>query len=190
MPDGYFGEKPITVAANFGSVQVFRNQNALPRVFLADKYRVFDNRKEIYPLILEGSENLREIVYLEKEPSLAITHDSTIADSVWIEKYEGETITIRTQCTANQLLVLTDNYFDAWHVSIDGNPAELLRSYGTFRAVALPEGTQRVEFWYNSNRYATGKMMTTSTFIFLLLVSAVYIVTRRRQGKTEKEPVS
>ena len=180
----------VEVAANFGYIQVLRNNNALPRVFLANEYRVFDNHKEIYPLILEGSDDLKEIVYLEKEPSLTITQDSTIADTVWIEKYDPDSITIRTECTANRLLVLTDNYFDAWHVSIDGNPAELLRSYGTFRAVALPAGTKRVEFWYNSNRYATGKMMTTSTFIFLLLVSAVYIFTRRRKGQTEKEPVS
>ena len=190
MPDGYFGHKPVTEAANFGSVRVFRNNNALPRVFLADQYRVFDDRKDIYPLILEGNEDLREIVYLEQEPSLTITEDSTIADSAWIESFDADSITVGTHCTANRLLVMTDNYFDAWHVSVDGNPAELLRSYGTFRAVALPAGTERVEFWYNSERYAAGKMVTTSTFVYLLLVSVAYIVFRRRRGQTKEEPVS
>ena len=190
MPDGYFGDKPVTVAASFGSVQLFRNNNALPRVFLVDRYRVYPDRKDIYPLILEGTEDLREIVYLEQEPSLTITQDSTTADSAWIESFSPDSITVGTQCTANRLLVMTDNYFDAWHVSVDGNPAELLRSYGTFRAVALPAGTERVEFWYNSERYATGKMLTTSTLIYLLLVSVVYIITRRRQRQTKEEPVS
>ena len=112
-----------------------------------------------------------------------------MADSAWIENYDADSITIRTNCSANRLLVLTDNYFDAWHVSIDGAPAELLRSYGTFRAVALPAGTERVDFWYNSERYATGKMMTTSAFIYLLLVSVAYIFMRRRQRQTKEEPV-
>ncbi|MDH3889858.1 MAG: YfhO family protein [candidate division Zixibacteria bacterium] len=190
MPDGYFGDKPVTAAAIFGSVQLYRNNNALPRVFLSDKYRLFDDRKEIYPLILQGSENLQDIVYLEKEPSLSITEDSTLADSAWIIDYQTDSVTVGVSCAANQLLVLTDNYFDAWHVSIDGKPTELLRSYGTFRAVALPAGTEQVQFWYNSERYATGKMMTTSTLIYLLLVSAAYFLFRRRKGQTKEEPLS
>ncbi len=187
LPDGYFGDKPVTELASFGQARLLRNENALPRVFLADKFRVLADRSEIYPLILEGDEDLSKIVYLEKEPSLLLAEDSMYTDSAWIENFGVDSVEIRLHCTSNRLLVLTDNFYDAWHVSVDGRPAELLRAYGTFRAVEVPAGAERVLFWYHSERYATGKMVTWLTLIYLALVMAGYALVRRRQGRKKEE---
>jgi hypothetical protein len=187
MPDGYFGDKPVTELASFGQAKLLKNENALPRVFLANKFRVYENRSDIYPLILEGDEDLSEIVYLEKEPSLPLAADSMHTDSAWIENFGIDSVEIRLHCTSNRLLVLTDNFYDAWHVSVDGRPVELLRAYGTFRAVEVPAGAERVLFWYHSERYATGKTVTWLTLIYVALVMAGYALIRWRRGRKKEE---
>jgi len=186
IPDNYFGEKPLQSVMDFGSGKIMKNDNAFPRVYLAGQYRIFENRKMIYPELLNGSENMRQIVYLEKEPPLEIVPNDTLAgDSAWFIDYQIDSVLIGAECMGNKLLVLTDNYFDAWHVYIDGQPAELLRSYGTFRAVAVPEGSHRILLKFKSERYALAKTVTWLTSVYLLIIIAFYLIVLwyRKKGR-------
>jgi len=185
-PPGYFGDKPVRVIADLGRRQLIENDNALPRVFLADQYRVFGDRQDIYPAILTGQDDLRRVVYLEKEPGLPLESDSLATDSAWIVHYESDSVVVRTSSTHNNLLVFADNYFDAWHVHVDGAPAELLRAYGTFRAVALPAGASEVVFTYSSSRYANARLVTMLTSLYVLGILGFYGF-RALQRRKEKE---
>ena len=194
LPDNFLGTAPQPVVATFGNLSVVRNDNALPRVFLANNYRVYNDRAEIYPEVLKGTEDLTRIVYLEEEPALAvlsdtIDYDAPVADSAWIASYEPDTVRIGLRTTQSHLLVLTDNYFDAWHVTVDGKPADLLRAYGTFRAVAVPAGATEVFMWFDSPRYARGKLFTLLTSLWLIVILGFYGVTAimKRQRETDTE---
>jgi hypothetical protein len=190
LPDNFLGTAPQPVVATFGNLSVVRNDNALPRVFLVDQYRIYADRAEIYPEVLKGTEDLRKIVYLEAEPPLDFRADTTdfdaaSADSAWLLVYEPDTVKIGLRTTKSHLLVLTDNYFDAWQVTVDGQPAELLRAYGSFRAMAVPAGAKEVFMWYDSPRYARGKLFTILTGLWLIVILGFYGVTtvmsRRRE---------
>jgi hypothetical protein len=191
VPEGYFGPEPVVPAADFGGVKVMENPNAFPRVYLCDRYEVVPDRKDIYPLILAGSDDFHQVVYLEKEPPLEIVADTSVArGTAEIEAYAIDSVAVRTEAPGNRLLVLTDNYYHAWHVTIDGEPAELLRAYGTFRAVAVPSGTHRVLFKYNSATYATGRLVTLVSLLFVAVVTGFYVVRRRRITETDQEQAS
>jgi uncharacterized membrane protein YfhO len=84
------------------------------------------------------------------------------------------------------LLVLTDNYYDAWHVYVDGAPTELLRAYGSFRAVAVGAGTEKVLFKYDSERYRLGRLVTWLTSLYLLVILGFYFVRSRMQRMPQK----
>jgi len=188
LPDGYLGDHPVADAAIFGGVKVIKNDNAFERVFLVDQYKVFADRKQVTDEVLRGNSDMRRTVYLEKEPSLTITPDTLSADSAWIIHDSTEMVTVGLSCTHNQILVFTDNYFDAWQVSVDGQPAELLRAYGSFKAVAVPAGTQQVHFEYKSKRYETGRLATLLTSLYLLVVFGFYLVGGwLRKDKQEQE---
>ncbi|MEW5995111.1 MAG: hypothetical protein AB1744_12055, partial [Candidatus Zixiibacteriota bacterium] len=188
LPPGYLGDEPATLAANLSNVQIIQNDNALPRVFLADSFRIYADRKEVYPEVLNGSEDLRQIVYLEREPDIQISFDTTGAagDSTWIIDYAIDSVLIGLDCSRNHLLVLTDNYYDSWHAYVDGQPAELLRAYGTFRAVAVPAGTTEVLFKYDSQRYRTGRTVTGLTVLYLLIVIGYYGLRSTIKRRTSK----
>ncbi len=183
MPEGYFGPAPVNPAASFGQFNVLRNENAFPRVFLVDRYQVIPDRNQITPKVLNGDDDLRRLAYLEKDPPLDIPRDSLSADSAWIVEHNPDTVIVGLRVAQNKLLVLTDNWYEAWQVYLDGQPAEVLRAYGSFRAVAIPAGTKAALFVYESERYQTGKLVTWLTTLFLGLVVGFYVVQnyRRRQ---------
>ncbi|MCH8027594.1 MAG: hypothetical protein IID63_05665 [candidate division Zixibacteria bacterium] len=172
--DDYFGEIPTTTAAIIGNVKILQNHNALERVYLVNDYQVFEDRRYIYPYILRGGDDLSQFVYLEKEPDIKMSTDSLGSDSAWIISRAMDSVVVGLNCSSNRLLVLTENYYDSWQVFVDGRPAELLRSYGTFRAVAVPKGAKQVLFRYTSERYATGKLITFVTSLYLLAVFGFY----------------
>lgn len=188
FPPDALGEKPAFPVATFGPVQIIQNDNAFPRVYLVDRYRLFADRKEIYPEILQGSEDLRGIVYLEQEPGINIVPDThgVETDSAWIISYAVDSVLVGLSCSHNQLLVLTDNYYDAWHVFVDGAPAELLRAYGSFRAVAVGAGTEKVLFKFDSERYRLGRLVTWLMSLYLLVVFGFYFVRSRMHRTPER----
>ena len=75
---------------------------------------------------------------------------------------------------------MTENYYDSWHVFIDNQPAKLLRADGSFRAVAIPAGARQVTMIFESERYATGKLITLSTSLYLLIIFSFFIWTGRK----------
>ncbi|MFQ5453474.1 MAG: hypothetical protein ACE5D6_04735 [Candidatus Zixiibacteriota bacterium] len=187
FPENYFGDKPITTAADLGSVQILKNENALPRLFLTDQYRVISDRKEIYPEILNGSEDLQKTVFLEKEPLLEIKPDTLGTDSVWLIDYQIDSILVGISCQQNKILVLTDNYYEAWQVYVDDKQERLHRSYGTFRAVEIPAGTKKVLFKYKSEKYLLGKTVTGATSLYLLFVIGLYVFVNKIKKRENKE---
>ena len=187
FPDGYFGDRPVIVAQDFGPVRILKNDNALPRVFLANQYRVFDDYKMIFQRVLGGFDDLRHTVYLEETPALTLTADTAVStDSAWITDYQMDSVVVGVGCTENRLLVLTDNYYDSWHAYVDGQPARLLRAYGSFRAVEIPAGSKQVIFKYYSERYHTGRLVTWLTSLYLLLIIGFCLFVNRSASKEER----
>lgn len=184
LPPDYFGKISIHTTSQFNPFKVIRNDNALNRVYLVNNFEVIPDRQNIYPKILNGEDDLSRIVYLEKEPSIDIPPDSIGTDSAWVISHAFDSVVVGVECTANRLLVLTENYYESWHTFIDGKPADLMRAYGTFRAVAVPKGAKQVTFRYQSERYARGKLITFVTSLYLLVVFGWYFV-RKRFGRDE-----
>ncbi len=186
LKEDYFGEIPARPVSYYGWDQIVRNDNAFDRIFLVNKYRVFTHRLLIPNAIMEGDEDLRKVVFLEKMPGISIPPDSIEQDSVWTISRGADSVTIGVHCTSNRLLILMDNYYDSWRATADGKPVEVLRAYSSFRAVAVPAGTKEVSFKYKSNRYAIGKGITTATSVYLLIVFCFYFW-NSRAGKKKSE---
>jgi hypothetical protein len=187
LPEGYLGDKPTPVVLDLNAGTVIRNDNAFMRVYLANEYRTFDSVDEIYSQVLRGSDDLGRIVYLEEEPDISLSPDSTSSDSAWIIDYQNDSVLVGLVCTTNHLLVITDNYYEAWHAYVDGRPADIFRAYGSFRAVPIPAGSKNVLFKYQSRKYTVGRLITWLTSMYLLIVLAVGFVglklRRKEQGR-------
>ncbi|MBD3257726.1 YfhO family protein, partial [candidate division GN15 bacterium] len=191
LPADWFGPDSLDALAQLGQSVLYRNDNALPRVFLQDAYRVFPAQDSIVQAVLNGEESFRDEAWLEAEPPMEIQTDTLGQDSAWLIDYQSDTVKVGLSVTGNRLLILSDNYYDAWHATVDGEPAEILRAYGTFRAVPVPAGSQEVVFTFRSERFQTGKWVSYVTGIYLLgVIGGAWFMGRRGSAATrpEEEP--
>jgi hypothetical protein len=156
VPPLYFGPIPLGTLRRIEANILLQNTNCFPRTFLVSEYRVLPGVNAISREVLHGSLDLRKVVLLEKNPGLTLDSDRDPDEAATIVSYGLDSIEIAVSSSKDRLLVLTDNYYDAWHASVDGQPAEIFRAYGSFRAVAVPAGSHRVLFWYSSPQFRLG----------------------------------
>ena len=186
FPADHFGPAPLVQVAAYGSTKLLRNDNAFPRVYLADQYRVIPEREAMVGEVLDGTTDLRKVVLLEEEPTIPITADTMSSDSAWTIDYQPETVRIGVSVSHPSLLVLADVWFNSWQVTVDGNPVRCLRAYGAFRSVEIPAGSREVVFTYHSDRYAAGKAVTWLTLFFVLGIITVSTWRDGRQAPMKK----
>jgi hypothetical protein len=180
---GQFGPLPLDTIGNYDDLILYENRNAFPRTYLVGKYQVVPDRKQIYPLVLKGKENLRELAYLEEKPELQF--DTSEADTCYasIDHCEADSISILVTCCSNKLLILTDNYYPAWQAYVDGVERKIYRAYGTFRAVEIPAGSKSVVFRYHSSTYQLGKWLTMCGLVIVLGVLGFHTIGRIRSRR-------
>lgn len=90
-------------------------------------------------------------------------------------------VTLDPAPTDTSYLIVAENWYPDWHAEIDGTPAAVHRADNTFLSVVLPPGAARVSFRFESDRYATGRLVT----MLALLASAVLVaggILRRRSA--------
>ncbi|HUV29943.1 MAG TPA: hypothetical protein VMY05_02465 [Acidobacteriota bacterium] len=170
LPPDTMGPVPLDTIGRFERYVVLENRNAFPLAYLVSRYEVMPTRKHVYHEVILGQENLREIVYLEEEPELAVSPQPD--DTSWARvTHRGiDSVEVSVSCTTNKLLVLTDTYYDAWHAFVDGVERRIYMAYGAFRAVEVPAGSRKVVFTYYSSMYELGKALTLAGLLIVLAV--------------------
>ena len=86
-----------------------------------------------------------------RQPSLAafVADAAACPGRVQPLDYDGNALRVRVVgLTETTYLTFVDNWAPGWEATVDGAPAPLLRTFGTFKAVALPAGDHEVRFVY------------------------------------------
>ncbi|OGH43914.1 MAG: hypothetical protein A3J14_01850 [Candidatus Levybacteria bacterium RIFCSPLOWO2_02_FULL_37_18] len=164
-----FPEKRYKLLWQSGDWQIYENKQALPRVFLAKNFVVEKDKRKILDLILDKNFDLQNTVILEKSLPSEFNNNKDENAGIVLEKYDPNTIIVKTRSESPSLLFLSDNYFPGWRVNIDGKPSTIYRADYTFRAVPVMKGKHQVEMWYHPDSFALGVKISTITFISLIL---------------------
>lgn len=112
--------------------------DTLPRVFLVTNVKqknLEDFQKNMKPQIKLGADLTNSL------PNIYI------AEPVDILEYKPEYIAIQIKSTSGGYLVLTDVYHSYWSAVINGTEAEIIPAFHAFRAVKIPSGVYKVEFF-------------------------------------------
>ncbi|MFQ5510758.1 MAG: hypothetical protein ACE5EO_02815 [Candidatus Krumholzibacteriia bacterium] len=161
---------------------VYQNPRALDRVFFVDRYRVVPGDRE---LALLGSgrdiDTSREAL-LDRQP--AIEPRSREGATASIRKYGFNEIRIDASLASPAILVLSEIFYPAWKVSIDGREGEVMRADHILRGVALPEGDHEVVFRYDSSLLKRSLSVSVVTFVVALTVLLFSLAVRMRGGGT------
>ena len=145
--DKSFAPGDLTLIARTADGYVYENPRALPRAFVVEDAQQSDfadllktgNWPDFDPL---------HTVLLEK-PQRATggpTGEGPVAAKIL--DYRNASIRIEAVAPRGGWLVLNDIWSAGWFATVDGEPAEVLRANGAFRAVALPPGAREIVFTF------------------------------------------
>ena len=107
------------------------------------------DKDEIIKMIFDDKFDLKDKVILEKDvlPKVSLIKDGNAR--VEIKKYTPNKIILQTSAKTNTFLFISDNYYEGWKVSIDGENGKIYRANYSFRGVSVPKGIHEVVFFYN-----------------------------------------
>ncbi|UCH85143.1 MAG: hypothetical protein JSW50_05490, partial [Candidatus Latescibacterota bacterium] len=164
---------------------VYRNENALDRVFFVDRYRVIpaDEILGILPSLPRGGIDLGETALLEKEP--AVEPVSKSGARATIEYYSLNEIRIDAMLPEPAILMISEVFYPRWKAFVDGEEAETIKANYILRALALPAGDHEIVFRYDSSLVRKGLMITVTALSVMVLIILVSALSARRARGAE-----
>jgi hypothetical protein len=84
---------------------------------------------------------------------------------------------------AKSILVVSENYFPGWRATVDGTPAQAVRTDYNLIGVPLPAGASKVSLDFMDPAYQTGKAVTLMALLLAFaLVAGGALAERRRRA--------
>ncbi len=157
---------------------VYRDSTVLPRAYLAGDVRVVPDANAVDSLLAENFDAGHTVLLPEALPAGISAQPDPQGEVRWGERADDHyTLNVTTDRPA--LLVISENYYPAWHAEVDGAASPLLRANYTFRAVPITAGQHQVRLYYESASLRNSAWVSVVTLLLLLGISA----TGLRQGR-------
>lgn len=157
--------------------EVYKNQKAIPRTFMASSYIVRNTDQGILDALYTEEFKPTQTLVLETDPEIVPASGEGSAD---ITKYTPNEVVIKTTATTSKLLFLSDVYDPGWNASVDGRRARILRADYGFRAIAVPAGEHTVRMVYWPKSFAYGLSLTAAGAVILIGGSAMNFYRRKK----------
>jgi hypothetical protein len=184
------GEPPLRrpglrVAYRGPDAVVYRNEDALPRVFVVGRQRTVGSEREaLVAATAPGFDGRRVAVTERKLPGLPQDDggETPAAGSARLVSYEPERVVARSSASRAGLLVLTDLHYPGWKATVDGRDVPIERVNYLLRGVPVSAGTHEVEFRYQPASFRAGWIISLLSAIAVLAAGAVGLRNRRRHS--------
>lgn len=166
----------FSLIASEGDAHLYRYNGARPRAWLVHAARVVPPEKN-FETLNDDAFDPASTVLLNAEPPISLA-DAAPADaqSEIVEHHAGF-LKVRTHASANHLLVVSEIFYPGWQVTVDGQPAPLLRANDILMAVPVPSGDHQIELTFAPDLVKIGALISA---LSLLLWIGVMVVRFRR----------
>jgi len=158
-------------------VEIFENPHALPRAFMVFEAKIFTDKKHAMDKLKSKDFDPRKCIILEtsdKNKLSAVIKDSNY--KVQITKYAPNEVILFVDTASDGYLFLSDVYYPAWKVFVDGKLDKIYKANIAFRAVYLKQGRHIVRFAYDSLTFKIGMAISLITLLFLAILISILLV--------------
>lgn len=175
--------------AVYGQVwtQVFENgifyqqrSAPMPRAYVVYAAETVADDQQAVARLLSPAFDLRNSA-LVAEPLALPTEASQPASRATLVEYGQARVLVEAAASQPGLLVLGDLHHPGWQVTVDGQPARLLRANHILRGVLLPAGQHRVEFRFQPSSLRNGGLISLAALLFLLALLVLDLRQRRAE---------
>ena len=160
-----------------GRINLYRDNHAKERVYIAAKVKKFDNDEDVI-------KHLKSKEFLPDEAAVAGNVFPPVpggqkASEAEIVKYTPNRIEIQAETEKEAVLVISNMYYNKWKAKINGKKAKVYRVNYAAMGVVIPEGESRVELFFDPMLMIISLLLTAAAFIMYL---AVYLREMKRKG--------
>ena len=168
----------------FDDIEVFENQRLLPRAWFVKQWKMLP-KADLVATIKSGTlpDNTpfdpRETALFEQEwygdraaslPQLAAPQDA----SATLLRYEPNRLELGTRNNQPGLLVVSEIFYRGWEARIDGQPVPVEQVNYLLRAINVPAGAHRIEFYFKAHSFRRGAAYSAFGLLFLLVGGVVW----------------
>ena len=153
----------------------------LPRARLVGTVRVVPDERAVSVILSDAFDPATEVLLAEPPPE-PLAPGPVRGTVEWVERGVNEQF-LRVDSDRAALLVISDNWFPAWHARVDGVEAPVLRANYTLRAVPVPAGQSEVHLYYRSNALRGGLFLSLASLLVVGVVAAVPVIAGARRGR-------
>lgn len=152
--------------------QILLNDKAFPRAFVADGFKVVTDKRKILSEMFSEKSDLSKNITIEENPGLSPNNNP--GGSAFVEKYNIDSISIKSETKKESLLVLTDPYYPGWKAYVDGVQTKIMRADYAFRAIKIPAGNHQITFTYDPDSFKIGIMFAAVGLAVLFALSVLW----------------
>jgi len=161
---------------------IFENSKAAPRFFLTHEVIPYNSMEEFENFLFSPEFNPSGTVLISSQSQLP-TMQSDPSKEIKLLRYDPTRVTFETKTQTPQLLYLSDADDGNWRASVDGMTSPIIRANWAFRAVLVPAGTHRVEFWYFPTSFSAGILLSVASF-FAIAATLMYGLKQKSLSRT------
>lgn len=163
----------------YGTVYLHELQDPRPFAQLIYRADTVDSDAFARALLADARYQPRENIILHSAPTLPLPATPPTGGSAQVSHFTPEQFSIAINTPTNALLSLAHPHARGWQATLNGQPVALLRAYGGFSAVEIPDGEHTLTLTYAPLPYRIGAALTGATWLSLAAI-ALYLSIRRR----------
>jgi len=158
-------------AYTWDGIHIYEREKPLPRAYAVHEVRVIPDPEKIFPSLQRDDFDFSRTVILEKKPGILLDERAVKGPAPHVEIVSSlpHEVVIRAALASAGVLVLSDVHYPGWMAHVDGQPCEIYRANGAFRAVPLEGGTHTVRFSYTPRSFTCGARVSLCAIVLLAL---------------------
>lgn len=181
------GEGGLSLLAAENGAWVYERPEALPVARLVYQAEVIPDPAAAINRLHQPEFDPAGTAILEADPPCAIGPPPSEPGTATIDLMEPGSWQISTNSAAPALLLLAENAYPGWQVTIDGEPAEPLTAFTTIRAVCVPAGEHQVAWQFTPTIYLAGLIISLLSWIIVGFAAFQILNLPTRRGEIVKE---
>ena len=140
---------------------------------------VVRSNAEAVPYMLSPAFDPASEVVLAEPPQIALDGTPARGSVRWVER-GVDRLVLSIESERPALLVVADNWYPGWRVTVNDDEAQVLRAYHALRAVPVPAGESTVEMWYESETVKLWFRVGMAVLAGLVVLNVLGLVRARR----------
>ncbi|MCA9961475.1 MAG: hypothetical protein KC443_20695 [Anaerolineales bacterium] len=168
------GERPLTLIEQSSNAWIYRRGRVLPVARLVYAAEVIPDAETAVARVHQPDFDPVTTAIIDTAPTCSLGAAPPTPGTAEIVETKAGYWRIQTQSTAPALLLLAENAYPGWQVTVDGTAAEGLKAYTAVRAVCVPAGEHVVEWQFEPTIYWFGGGITLVTLLALFVALIRY----------------